>query len=278
MTGIGRLRRFGRRFHPALRSQAVLWFGAAGEKGGGGQMDRVEALFDRMDAWRHLPKYQLERRSDIFFSLYLSEVLEAKFGFPIRPEVTPEFPVRKATIYSHLRGDDCCNIDYLALSASGTESVFVELKTDQASRRVQQDDYLLRAQQVGLPALLGGICSIFRATTKPYRLKWFALMVHLREMGLLQIPASLCDIMACESHRGAPDASNGIVITAPSATPHIVYVQPLAGEAGDNSVISFEEYADVVSRHADPLSQRFAESLLEWASIKAGGRPNEVPT
>ena len=118
-------------------------------------MDPIAAIFDRMDEWRHLPKYQLERRSDLFFSLYLPEVLEAKLGFPIRAEVTPEFPVRKATIYPHHQGDDCCNIDYLALSASGTESVFVELKTDQASRRVQQDDYLLRAQQVGLPALLG---------------------------------------------------------------------------------------------------------------------------
>ena len=242
-------------------------------------MDPIAAVFDRMDEWRHLPKYQLERRSDIFFSLYLPEVLEAKLGFPIHPEVTPEFPVRKTTIYSHLRGDDCCNIDYLALSATRTESVFVELKTDQASRRVQQDDYLLKAQQVGLPALLEGICSIFRATTRPYRPKWFALMLHLQRMGLLQVPAALCDIMACESHRGAPDASKGIMITAPSARPRIVYVQPLAGEAGDNAVISFEEYAEVVGRHADPISQRFATSLLEWASIKAGERPTtEVST
>jgi hypothetical protein len=243
-----------------------------------GFVDHVAAVFDRMDAWRHLPKYQLERRSDIFFALYLPEVLEARLGLPIRGEVTPEFPVRKATVYSHLTGDDCCNIDYLALSTSETESVFVELKTDQASRRVQQDDYLLKAQQVGLPALLGGICSIFRATTKPYRLKWFSLMLHLQEMGLLQIPDALCEIMACESHRGAPDASKGIVITAPSARPHIVYVQPLAGDAGDDVVISFEEYADVVARHGDPLSQRFAKSLLEWSSIKAGKRQsNEVP-
>jgi hypothetical protein len=24
-------------------------------------------LFDRLDAWRHVPAYQLERRADIFF-------------------------------------------------------------------------------------------------------------------------------------------------------------------------------------------------------------------
>jgi hypothetical protein len=236
-------------------------------------VDSIAAVFDRMDAWRHLPKYQLERRSDLFFSLYLPEVLEATLGFPVDHRVAPEFPVRKSTIHPHLQGDDCFNIDYLTLSATGSESVFVELKTDQASRRVQQDDYLLKAQQVGLPALLEGICTIFRATTRPYRPKWFALMLHLEEMGLLQIPATLHDIMACESHRGATDASKFIVITAPSARPHIVYVQPLAAaEAGDNVVISFEEYAEVVARHEDPLSQRFASSLLEWASVKAGAR------
>ena len=237
-------------------------------------MDPIAAVFDRMDAWRHLPKYQLERRSDLFFSLYLPEVLEAKLDFPVDHRVVPEFPVRKATIHAYLRGDDCCNIDYLALSATGSESVFVELKTDQASRRVQQDDYLLKAQQVGLPALLKGICSIFRATTKPYRPKWFALIRHLEEIGLLQIPVGLNDIMAGQSHRGAPAASTEVVITAPTAEPHIVYVQPqVAGDGeGDVVAISFREYAEVVARHSDPVSQRFAKSLLEWAGVPAGGR------
>ena len=37
-----------------------------------GLVDPIAAVSDRMDAWRHLPKYQLERRSDLFFSLYLA--------------------------------------------------------------------------------------------------------------------------------------------------------------------------------------------------------------
>ncbi len=45
-------------------------------------MKQIDTLFNRMDAWRHLPNYQLERRADLFFSLYLPEVLEAKLGFP----------------------------------------------------------------------------------------------------------------------------------------------------------------------------------------------------
>jgi hypothetical protein len=232
-------------------------------------MDRIDAVFDRMDAWRHLPKYQLERRSDLFFSLYLPEVLESRLGLPMHDEVTPEFPVHKATIYPDHRGDDCCNIDYLALSADGSQPVFVELKTDQASRRVRQDDYLLRAQEAGLPILLEGVCSIFRATSRRYRHKWFALLLHLQALGLLQVPDRLRDIMAARSHRGAPEASSEIVVTAPAKRPQIVYVQPRADDTGDVTAISFEDYAEVVARYSDPVSQRFAASVREWAHVTA---------
>ncbi len=235
-------------------------------------MDRIDAVFDRMDVWRHLPKYQLERRSDLFFSLYLAEVLESRLGLPMHAEVTPEFPIHKATIYPGHRGEDCCNIDYLALSADGIQPVFVELKTDQASRRVQQDDYLLRAQEAGLPALLEGICSIFRAPKRrpPDRHKWFALLLHLEALGLLRVPNGLRDIMAATNHRGAAAASKEIVVTAPATTPQIVYVQPHADDSGGVTAISFEDYAEVVARHSDPVSQRFAASLREWARVTAG--------
>ena len=46
-------------------------------------MSGIDKLFDCMDAWRHLPNYQLERRAGLFFSLYLTEALEAKLGFKI---------------------------------------------------------------------------------------------------------------------------------------------------------------------------------------------------
>ena len=38
--------------------------------------DPINHLFDQMDKWRHLPSYQLERHIDLFFSLYLPQVLE----------------------------------------------------------------------------------------------------------------------------------------------------------------------------------------------------------
>ena len=56
-------------------------------------MESIDRLFNRMDAWRHLPNYQLERRADLFFSLYLPEALETKLGFAVRDELVPEVPL-----------------------------------------------------------------------------------------------------------------------------------------------------------------------------------------
>jgi hypothetical protein len=35
-------------------------------------------------------------------------------------------------------------------------------------------------------------------------------------------------------------------------------------------VINFRAFAEVVARHDDALSRRFAQSLREWAAVQAG--------
>ena len=230
-------------------------------------MNQIDALFDRMDAWRHFPSYQLERRADLFFSLYLPEVLGAKLGFSITRKLVPEFPVRKGTIYPGKPTDSSFNIDYVALSADGSTAILVELKTEGLSRREEQDKYLLAARDLGLPVLLAGLLDIFRATKA--KQKYFCLLEHLANMGLLRIPDELRAIMARPDIRGTTAASRAIEITAHTADTLIVYVQP-NGVGPD--IISFAEFAEVVRRHEDPVSQRFAASLRTWAAVRAGER------
>jgi hypothetical protein len=232
-------------------------------------MNPIADLFDRMDAWRHLPNYQLERRADIFFSLYLPEVLEAKLGFAIRPELAPEFPVRISTIYPNIPNvDKSYKIDYVAMSASNDTAVFVELKTEGLSRRPEQDKYLLAAQAAGLSRLLDGLLDIFRATNS--KRKYFYLLEHLEAMGLLRIPLAMNEIMAHSNLQGANEVSRQIEVTAHTGTPVIVYVQPSGAGPG---IISFQEFAEIVRRHEDPVSRRFASSMCEWAAFEAGERP-----
>ena len=230
-------------------------------------MNQIETLFDRMDEWRHLPSYQLERRADLFFSLYLAEVLEAKLGFPIREQIVPEFPVRIGTIYPDIPIHKSFKIDYLAVSVDGATGVFVELKTDGMSRRDSQDKYLTAAKDVGPSALLDGVLEIFRATQA--KRKYFHLLQHLEMMGLFRIPERMRQIMSREGLRGAEEASCEIEITTRAAKSTIVYVQPI-GEGED--VVSFWDFRGVVLRHQDPVSERFAESLSRWATTTAGGR------
>ncbi|HUW82123.1 MAG TPA: hypothetical protein VMZ31_04905 [Phycisphaerae bacterium] len=228
-------------------------------------MKLIDQLFDRMDAWRHLPNYQLERRADLFFSLYLPRVLEAKLGFPVRTALVPELPVRIGTIYPRIPINKSFKIDYLALSTDGAEAVFVELKTEESSRRPKQDSYLAAARDVGLVRLLEGLLDIFGATSA--KRKYFCLFERLAGMDLLEIPVAFREIMTRPNLQGANEASRSIRVTARVTRHRIVYVQP--NGSGDD-IVSFHDFRAIVEQYDDPVSQRFAKSLAEWACVQAG--------
>lgn len=249
----------------SFKSMLVLVYELFNERA----MKQIDNLFDRMDVWRHLPNYQLERRADLFFSLYLPEVLEAKLGFPIADQIVPEFPVRIGTIYPHTkdRPVHSYKIDYIALSADADKAILVELKTEGMSRRDSQDEYLLASRKVGFSALLNGVLDIFRATNS--KRKYFVLLEHLESLGLLRIPKEMKEIMSRPNLQGATEVSHMIQVTEPPTECIIVYVQP-NGDGDD--IISFTDFRTVVQKYNDPVSQRFARSLSEWANVQAGER------
>ena len=230
-------------------------------------MDLIATLFERMDGWRHLPNYQLERRADLFFSLYLAEALEAKLGAAMQPLLVPEFPVRIGTIYPGIASDKSVKIDYVCFSADLERVIFVELKTEGASRRPEQDKYLLAAQRVGFGALLEGLLKIFAATAA--KRKYFHLLDLLGRVGTLRIPEAMYEIVGRDSLAGIGQAAEGIEICCGAKRPEIIYLQP-NGEGND--VLSFAEFKRTVERFNDPISKRFAMSLDEWAGVKAGER------
>ena len=233
-------------------------------------MSGIELLFDRMDAWRHLPAYQLERRADLFFSLYIPEVLEAKLGFAVKDILVPEFPVRIGTIYPNTPINKSFKIDYVAISEDGSKVVLVELKTEGRSRREGQDKYLLAAQKTGMADLLGGILDIFRATTA--KRKYFCLQELLSELGQLRIPEALRSAFDQPRLAGVDELSHEIEITSQATECDIVYIQP--NGCGDD-VISFDDMRKVVANRDDPVSRRFAQSLTEWANTTAGAKRRE---
>lgn len=217
-------------------------------------MSRIERLLGSMDAWRHLPAYQLERRADIFFSIYLADLLQERFGLSIA-DVVPEFPIRIGTIHPKNSALNLAfKVDYLVKVSGASTVYFIELKTDDSSRRSTQDWYLGRAQEVGMAGLLDGIRLICAATTS--KKKYRRLLGKLHDMGLIAL-----------AHDGT--------FTVPPAPRDIkiIYIQPNNKEGRDN-VISFCDAAAIIGQYGDDLSQRFAQSLTDWADVRAGDGGN----
>jgi hypothetical protein len=214
-------------------------------------MDYIEALFERMDHWRHLPSYQLERRADLLFSLYLPEVLESKLSpREFQTRLIPEFPVKQS---NSNRSD---KVDYLAVTRDSHEAVFVELKTDGASLRDRQFEYLIEASKNGMEQLISNLNCIRKATR--LKSKYNVLVEAMLEMGLqLDSPGPLPRI-------------SGVVLIQPGPDLDEAIVEKFRLENVALDVISFHEFRETVKKHDDPLSQRFAQSLEKWIEEKPG--------
>ncbi|MCA9547394.1 MAG: hypothetical protein KC613_23485 [Myxococcales bacterium] len=229
-------------------------------------------LLDRLDRWRHLPDYQLERRADVFFSLYLPEVLGAHFGAAFDPTLVPEFPVRLGLIHG-TPSNQSFKVDYLALSADRSALWLVELKTDPGSRNTTQDENMQGAVAAGAAALLQGVVHIARASK--HKQKYGHLLAALAGLGLLRVPGDLWDILYPDVRRGLT-ARLGDIRVAPGVaqmTVRLAYVQPEAHHPGE---IGFDTVAAVVERHLDPLSQRFAASLRRWSRVAGSTDPRSL--
>ncbi|MCP4359134.1 MAG: hypothetical protein GY796_14055 [Chloroflexi bacterium] len=213
-------------------------------------MNQINELFSKMDKWRHLPTYQLEKRADIFFSIYLGDILSNRFNVEI-DHVLPEFPVRIGTINPQVNTNNrSFKIDYLAKVKNSNTVIFVELKTDDRSRRRKQDWYLQRVEEVGIVKLLHGLRKIVTATR--YKKKYWCLLEKLQEMGLIGLnPDKTIEIIDVEYEI------------------QVVYIQP-NNINGEENVISFYEIAETIEQPRDELGLRFAQSLREWASVKVG--------
>jgi hypothetical protein len=225
-------------------------------------MDPIDGLFARLDAWRHLPSYQLERRADALFALYLPEVIAERVGQPLDPVVIPELPLRRAGDHRSKK------VDYALFAADRSRAYLVELKTDVGSRRDAQDRYLDHAARRGMRDVALGICQLVRATA--HRRKYFHLVARLAAVGLVEVPAGLEDALFGRG-TAPPDALLAQLRPTPLDVPiEVIFVQPRADAR--RTCVDFAQFAAHVERGGDPFGRRFAESLRRWIE-PAGDAP-----
>lgn len=231
----------------------------------------IERVLHLLDKWRHLPAYQLERRADVLFALYLPEVLEKRLGGS-NLCLIPEFPIKKSLLraYSDDTTSQSINVDFLAAArANGDEpagrAFLVELKTDMASRNEEQVRDLGQAVEVGLKKLVLGVIDICFATKQTSK---YAHLLHLLSECKLPIEYDKALFPVKQGYSKRLEAIQTRVERTSSAdwpSLELVYVQP------KNHVIDFNEFADEIEKGADDgMRQTFASYLRQWAVIDAG--------
>lgn len=222
----------------------------------------IDQVFKNLDDWRHLPSYQLERRADIFFSLYLKEVLEKELDVELFEELIPEFPLRIGSYeIANEKSNQSKKIDYLAVSKDHKRVFLVELKTDEASIG-PNEIYLEKARTAGFAKLMQGVLAIRNASLAHG--KYDCLMELLERLELVkeeQSPEILKRKSSRRSNFQVTLRSEKYEITVVMLTPNIIKVEKNQF-AFEN--ITFQDFQRTVSRYKDPLSIRFSESLMKW--------------
>lgn len=241
------------------------------------QTDRIETYFKRLDKLRHFPLYRLEPHVDVFFSLYLQEVLQTYLNEEIADVVIPEMPLNKGTIFEHegYLHNDSKRVDFLLLSKDLSKAFLVELKTNEGSVNDRQAGYLEASCRYCLYQIVEGVVKIISKTEKKKKKKKYVhLLQALASAKLLKLPPSFLE-----------DAYNGKSVTSAMLSQitinpslhdtrlQVVYVKPKPG--GRETVIDLTMSHDVVAQHDDPISKVFAEHLLKWRDTAGDRRPEE---
>ena len=225
----------------------------------------IASLLGLLDRWRHLPTYQLERRADIFFGLFLPVVLNEHLASPddtIQPCLIPEFPIRKDETRRSYKAD------YLAVSTRRTHAFLVELKTDMNSLDTEQLCHFQRAVDRGLAEILRDVRFIAGAREPWARKKYFHLLKAIARLGLITLP-EMFEEKIYDSPRGVYKCIDEIEITDVPAAFKLVVVAPRTVEG--YACVDFESFADIV-KDCGEIGRAFADSLRTWANKPAGSR------
>ena len=128
----------------------------------------LDQLLKLLSANRKFPKYQHERRIDLFVNFFLPEILDAEYGTAI-DFVVPEFPLKNPA--SSLT----TNVDYFAYSSKDSLIYLCEFKTNAKSFDEQQLERYFQAQQDGWSRLFEDIEAVSSSTAPKHREKYAEL-------------------------------------------------------------------------------------------------------
>ena len=246
-------------------------------------VNTIAEVFRKLDEWRDLPAYQLERRVDIFFGLLLPEFMRSKFCVT-DPTVIPEFPLNKSIIGA-TNNDQSVKVDYAVFGKrDGANCVFlVELKTDIKSIDERQLTYMKCAERAGFRELLRGVkLSAERSREKR---KYAHLIWKLNELNYLDVGSGFSNMIWESKRPGFAESYRRLCVRTDFDEPKIelVVIVPRCPEEKiakkipqGFSCITFS----VLSNHLKNCDEMFDAGFVEtfrsclsaWARLDAGQR------
>jgi len=282
-------------------------------------MDSHQALcsiFNKLTLWRNLPKYQLERRVDIFFSLYLQDILEARLKpITLLADMIPEFPIKKTpsrqvddehqpdvNTTSQNKEDDnhlTVNIDYVMFSNDLKTVYLIEFKTDMGSNRREQFEYLKlaksRIEKHGVSRILEELVTVFRNTVgKGSKGKYLHLFLMLSKLGLVSNLDGIQEKLAkASSAHGVTKLIDAIQISETAnqiTSAEIVFLQPEPFKAEDIRKFNLEDVICIPFSHlsdfcvinhlrsksSDLFAHQFADYIEIWSAEAGREAPQSV--
>lgn|GEM_PF-572032 len=251
--------------------------------------EELEKIFQNLTRWRNLPKYQLERRADIFFSLYLKEIMEEKLTtdsnrVELLSVIIPEFPLR------HGNEHHTVNVDYVMFSKSLSTVYLIEFKTDMGSLRDEQFEYLFKAKKNieeaggGFQSILTDLRRVFKATGD--KQKYFHLF-HLlasKELGLISMSPEIMEKLYSDNRQGVSRlieegiepmkekdiTSCEIVMLQPSRFTDEEMAKVRSYDLSAINQISFEDVVNCLRKLKSSFADIFARYVAAWAPQKYG--------
>jgi len=228
-------------------------------------------LFNLMDDWRNLPTYQLERRADLFFALYLPKVLVKREITKSLAKLIPEFP-----FWNDSRGGPPSCVDYVALAPEEGLNILIELKTDHKVD-LKQMDKLCRLKDRGFREMVDDIRGRF--CKHDHTGKYYHLLEKLSDMGLVNISSEVKNAMKIDDYATAKREAgkNGVTLSDKKkfGVCKLIYIVPtkeVAAKVKADMTITFEDFRKAIPTNGSRVSQRFKESLSLWEE-KAGHLP-----
>ena len=215
---------------------------------------RIDQLFALLTEWRAYPNYQLERRADIFFALYLQDILRHRYPLNTFDLIVPEFPLRYGSIRTEDQGNGAnrsAKVDYVCVDRTHDFCVLLELKTEERSLRKEQFQNMSNAINAGYSSLREGVRDLLEHTQE--KRKYTTLLRYL-DTALPVKPLST-------PHRGTEVPLTGMkmaIIKPTSETAH-------CPERCD--IISFDDVAAAIRNDkgsSDHFTQTFLNALSNW--------------